>query len=283
MPGSAISPWMLLVLPAVFGVAQAGDAAAPRLEPLWTTGGFADPESVALSADRTFLYVSNVEGEGATRDGRGGIARLSLDGAMLERDWAVGLDAPKGMALRKGRLYVSNVTELVEIDAGSGELVARHEAPGAGFLNDVALAPGGEVLVSDSAKARIYAWRDGRMEIWLQDDLLRSVNGLLPEAGRLVVSTMQGKLLAVDWRSRGIEVIAEGLGDGDGIAALGDGSYLVSEWPGRLFHVVAGRGSETLLDSREDNRYLNDILLVGDRLFVPNWKPGTVSAYRVRR
>lgn len=82
---------------------------------------------------------------------------------------------------------------------------------------------------------------------------------------------MHGRLLAVDWRSRTIKTLAEGLGDGDGIAALGDGGYLVSEWPGRLFHVSAGGESKTLRDLRDEKRYLNDILLVGDRLIVPNW------------
>jgi len=259
------------------------DAAGPQLTPLWSAPGFANPESVALSADGTFLYVSNVDGEGGARDGRGGISRLSLEGAMLERHWATGLDAPKGMALRGNRLYVSDVTSLAELDSGSGALIARHDAPDSGFLNDVALAPDGGVLASDSAKSRIYAWRDGRMEVWLQHDLLRSVNGMLPERKRLVVSTMQGRLLAIDWKTREITELAHGLGDGDGIAALGGGAYLVSEWPGRLFHVEAGGKSSTLMDLREDKRYLNDILLVGDRLIVPNWEPGTVSAYRLRR
>lgn len=272
-----------ILLPLFGAAALAADPAAPRLEPSWVAPGFANPESVALSADGRFLYVSNVDGEGDARDGKGGISRLSLDGRMLERDWATGLDAPKGMALRGDRLYVSDVTALVEIDSDSGETVARHAAPDSGFLNDVALTADGVVLASDSARSRIYAWREGRMEVWLQDDLLRGVNGLLPEPARLVVSTMQGRLLAVDWNTRKMTQLAEGLGDADGIAALGGGAYLVSEWPGRLFHVQADGRVGTLIDAREEKRYLNDILLVGDRLVVPNWEPGTVSIYTLHR
>lgn len=59
--------------------------------------------------------------------------------------------------------------------------------------------------------------------VWLQDDLLRSANGLLPETGRLGVSTMRGRLLAIDWNTRRITELSEG---------LGDDAYLVSEWPG---------------------------------------------------
>lgn len=263
--------------------AFAANAADPRLMPLWTTRGFANPESVALSADGQFLYVSNVDGEGDARDGNGRIDRLALDGKLLQCGWATGLDGPKGLALRAGTLYASDITTLVEIDSDSGKVVARHEAIDAGFLNDVAFAPDGEVLVSDSAKSRIYALHDGRLEPWLEHELLRSINGLLPEAGRLVASTMQGRLLAIDWETHEVSVLAEGIGDGDGIAPLGDGTYLVSEWPGRLFHVNALGKASTLLDTREQKRYLNDFLLVGDRLIVPNWEPGSISAYRLQR
>ena len=113
--------------------------------------------------------------------------------------------------------------------------------------------------------------------------LLDSVNGLFAESGRLIVTTMAGRLLAVDYQTRSISVLAEGLGDADGIAPLGNGNYLVSEWPG-LMHIVAADGSHrTVMDSREKEIYLNDFLLVNDVLYQPNWEPGTLTAYRVIR
>lgn len=121
------------------------------------------------------------------------------------------------------------------------------------------------------------------MDTWLEHELLRSINGLLPEPRRLVVTTMQGKLLAIDWQTRAITVLADGLGDADGLVALGNDAYLVGEWPGRLFHVTADGTTSVLLDTREAKRYLNDFILLGDRLIVPNWEPGTLSAYRVAR
>lgn len=255
----------------------------PSLAPAWSTSGFANPESALPSERGDFIYVSNVNGEGDARDGNGFISKVSLDGAILQREWVTGLDAPKGLALADGHLYVADVTALVEIDTRSGHAIARHEAAGAGFLNDVAVAPDGTILVSDSAKARIYAWRDGRMDTWLEHALLRSINGLLPESRRLVVTTMQGKLLAVDWNTRAITALAEGLGNADGVVALGDDAYLVGEWPGRLFHVTGAGTVSVLLDSRQAKRYLNDFILVDDQLIVPNWEPGSVSAYRLRR
>jgi hypothetical protein len=238
---------------------------------------------VQPSADGAFLYVSNVAGEGDARDGNGFVARITPDGRMLEREWARGLDAPKGLGLVGGTLYVADVTRLVALDAATGAERARFEAPGAKFLNDVAVLADGTVLVSDSGTARIFALREGRIDTWLEHDLLRAVNGLLPERARLVVTTMQGRLLAVDLRTRVVTTLAEGLGNADGVVALGRDEYLVGEWPGRLFHVGADGVVATLLDTRAEKTYLNDFLRVGDRLVVPNWEPGRVTAYRIDR
>lgn len=272
-----------ILLMVLAGAGCASNARAPTLEPLWVLDGLPNPESVVAAAGGDVLYVSNVGGDAETRDGNGVISRVSMDGKLLQRDWATGLDAPKGMALAGGRLFVSDLTALVEIDTQDGRVVARHAAPDAKFLNDVAMAPDGSVLVSDSGNARLYAWRDGRMDTWLEDPLLAAVNGLLPETSRLVAVTMQGRLLAIDWRTHAVTVLAEGLGDGDGIAALGGGAYLVSEWPGRLFHVAADGTSTVLLDTRAKKQYLNDILLLGDRLIAPDLEPGSLSAWRVVR
>ena len=257
--------------------------AAVHLEQVWRVGGLANPESAALSADGAFVYVSNVNGEGEVKDGNGFIARVSTDGRMLQREFATGLDAPKGIALRGDALYVADIDRLVVIDAATGAVRTRVSAPGAAFLNDVAFAPDGGVLIADSGTRRIYMVRGDAAEVWLEHELLESVNGLLAEPGRLVVTTMAGRLLAIDYTTRAITVLAEGLGDADGAAALGGGRYLVSEWPG-LMHVVASDGSHTtIMDTRAERRFLNDFLLVGDTLYQPHWEPGEMSAYRVAR
>jgi DNA-binding beta-propeller fold protein YncE len=258
-------------------------AAEIRLDPMWKTQGLANPESAALSADRTFLYVTNVNGDGEAKDGNGFIARVGVDGRLLDRDWAGGLNAPKGIMLRGGSLYVADIDEMVVIDAASGAVTRRVAAPGALFLNDLAFAPDGRVLIADSQNARIYAIGSDTAEVWAEGALLDSINGLYAEPGRLIVTTMAGRLLAIDYESRSISVLAEGLGDADGVAPLGHGSYLVSEWPG-LLHVVGPDGTHrTVIDSRAGKIYMNDFLLVDDVLYQPNWEPGTVTAYRVVR
>ena len=57
-----------------------------ELQPLWTTTGLRNPESVIAATDGASLFVSNVDGEADARDGRGGISRLSLDGTVMAAD-----------------------------------------------------------------------------------------------------------------------------------------------------------------------------------------------------
>jgi DNA-binding beta-propeller fold protein YncE len=261
--------------------AETPAAGAVQLEQVWRVTGLANPESAALSADGTFLYVTSVNGEGDARDGNGFISRVSTDGEMLQREFATGLNAPKGIVVGGDALYVADIDQLVMLDAASGAVRRRVQAPGAVFLNDLAFAPDGQVLMADSGSQRIYAVRSDTAEIWLEHELLDSINGLLPEPERLVVTTMAGRLLAVDYGTRAVTVLAEGLGEADGVAPLGGGRYLVSAWPGQMFVVNADGSHEQILDTRDEGRFLNDFLLVGDSLYQPHWEPSEFTAYRL--
>jgi DNA-binding beta-propeller fold protein YncE len=260
-----------------------GPAGAPpgHPVPVWTLAGFSEPESVAVGGDGRTLYVTNVGGEAGARDGNGYISRVSTAGKLIQQRWVTGLDAPKGAIVAGGRLYVSDIDRLVEIDIAAGQVVARYPAPGATFLNDVAVTPDGTVLVSDSGTGRIFSLTKGRMGVWAADPLLKSVNGLLAEPKRLVVATMEGRLLAVDYGARTVKVLAEGLGQADGVAPAGDGGWFVGEYPGRLFLVPDEGATRVLIDSRSRGIQINDFIRVGDLLIAPNWTPGSLTAYRV--
>src|ERR1041384_4269172 len=138
---------------------------------VWQTTGLKHPESALPDPTATFAYVSNVNGQPLDKDGNGFISKVSLkDGKALELEWAKGLDAPKGLALANGHLYAADIDKLVEIDAGSGKILARYDAPGSQFLNDVAAAPDGTVYVSDSTASAIWRLQNGKLEKWLEGE-----------------------------------------------------------------------------------------------------------------
>ena len=69
--------------------------------------------------------------------------------------------------------------------------------------------------------------------------------------------------------------------DADGIKILADGSYFMSSWPGRLFH-VSKVGTTTLLqDTRPQNLNMNDFELEGDTAYMANYGSNTVQAIKL--
>src|SRR5690606_12923102 len=84
-------------------LAASVNAESVTLSQLWSTKDLRTPESVLVHKAGTekYLLVSEIEGDGAALDGKGGIAKLSMSGEILDQDWVRGLNAPKGMAVHK--------------------------------------------------------------------------------------------------------------------------------------------------------------------------------------
>jgi hypothetical protein len=260
----------------------------PTLTELWVLDAFDAPESVIAAGDETTLYVSNTGGEGSAKDGNGVISKISRDGRMIARTWVSGTDAlplhaPKGMALIGDTLAVTDIDHVVMIAVPTGEITARIPIAGAAFLNDAAVGPDGSILVSDSGTASIHIIESGTASLWLEDEQLNGVNGLQMDGARLLVTTMSaGELLSIDLESKAIAVIGTGMDNADGIGMRADGSYIISSWPGQLWHVRDGEAAMLLQDTSGDDAVLmNDILLSGETLVTPNWLPGTVRGYGV--
>ena len=222
--------------------------------------GLANPESALWSDACDCFYVSNVAGGATDADGNGYLSKISADGALLAARWVSGLDAPKGMAARADRLWVSDITVLVEIDTVSGSVLARHAAPGARFLNDVAVGPDGAVYVTDMLTDTIWRLRDGRFEPWATGPALNHPNGLHAAQDRLLLASwgvidgegfatsVPGRLKSIDYATAQVTDISPvPVGNLDGIEPDGHGAYLVTDWvAGRLYRMAPGHGHELL-------------------------------------
>jgi streptogramin lyase len=289
MKSSSTLPLMLCVTSLASTAAMAAD-----LEVAWEATGFDAPESALFDSDNNVIYLSNVNGDPGEADGNGYLSRLSPTGEVLEKEWVTGLDAPKGLALHDGMLYVSDINHLVVVDTTSGEVTATYEAPGAKFLNDVAAHKDGRIFVSDMVTNTIHVLDNGTFEVWLQDVALENPNGLLAESGRLVVGSwgamaedfstaVPGHLKAIDYETKAITSLGSGepVGNLDGVESDGKGGYLVTDWmSGGLYHFSADGAAELIMDLNQgsaDHEVMDD----GATAVIPMMMDGRVTAYRL--
>jgi sugar lactone lactonase YvrE len=273
---------------------EAGVTARVELVQAWELAGFKEPESVVFEAGEGVLYVSNVAGSPMEKDGVGHISKVSLDGQLIEEAWVDGLDAPKGLAVSGGKLYVADIDTLVEIDLGSKK-TRRFPAAGAKFFNDVAADSAGRVYVSDMMGDAIWRLADGSFEKWLEDPALEGPNGLLAEDGRLVVgcwgvitegfsTSKVGHLKTVSLADKSISSLGDGtpVGNLDGLEPDGKGGYFVTDWmAGALLHILPSGESHQVLDLNQgsaDHEYIMD----ERQLIIPMMNDGKVVAYRVK-
>ncbi len=99
----------------------------------------------------------------------------------------------------------------------------------------------------------------------------------------MLVSTMTaGSLLSVTPEGA-ITEIATGMINGDGIGIVPGGGYLVSSWSGQIHYVGEDGAVTKLLDTEEEGIQQSDLTEFGDVVIVPNWEPGTVTAWKVVR
>jgi hypothetical protein len=268
------------------------DTAIPEL--LWELEGFSNPESVIYDKKNNILYVSNVNGQATEKDGNGFISKVSLDGAILKKDWVTGLDAPKGLAIHGDKLYTADIDTLVEIDIPSATITNRYQVADAVFLNDVAANESGEIFVSDMMKDRIHSLKDGKFSIWLETPELLSPNGLHVDGGSLVVGAWgvrtegfntetPGHLLRVMLRDKAISNIGDGspLGNLDGVEADLDGDYYVTDWVvGKLFHIDRNGHADLMLELEQGMADL-EFIEEKDLILLPMMLSNKLLAYQL--
>src|SRR5882757_1336330 len=171
---------------AAFGIALASTAQAGEV---WRASGFQQPESALFDAANNRIIVSNIVGNPGDADGNGYLSVLSTDGKTVTQHWTDGMDAPKGMAISAGKLYVADITKVRVVDLASGKLVASIVVPNAVFLNDMTSDRTGKVYVTDMLADTIYRIDGDKPELFARDPMLASPNGVFADGDRLIVAS----------------------------------------------------------------------------------------------
>lgn len=253
-----------------------------QLIQLWQTDTtLKTPESVLFHPGNNFLYVSNINGAAGAKDGNGSIGKVNSDGKIINADWVKGLNAPKGMGFYKGKLWVADIDEVVEINTSTATIEKRIPVNGATFLNDIAINGKGVVYVSDTRMKKVFTIEDGRVNLLLSD--LKAPNGLFVAGDDLYILD-NGSLLKME-KNKSLTKIADGMDPGtDGLEIINGHDFIVSAWGGAIYYVKAGGSTELLLDTRPQKINAADIGLDAEKkiVYVPNFLQNRITAYQLK-
>lgn len=251
----------------------------PTLTKIWETDStLTTNESVLYDAASGKIYVSNIEGQPSEKDGKGSISIIDKEGNIVTQEWVTGLNAPKGMGIANGNLYVTDIDELIEVNLESGKITNKYPVEGGQFLNDLATYDG-KVYFTDMNTGKVHLLDGG--EISTVTEGHESINGIaLGEDGTVFVLDKTGmKSLQADGTSM---ILNDKVTGGDGLVILGDGNYVASRWAGEIYF-VNDEGETLLLDTKAAESNTADIgFIPGDNIvLVPTFFKNKVVAYKL--
>jgi SMP-30/gluconolaconase/LRE-like protein len=211
--------------------------------------GLQTPESILHETISDTYLVTNINGGPLDKDDNGFISKLSPEGQVLQLKWIDGstadveLNAPKGMGVSNGKLYVADIDVVRTFDLASGKQLGKIKVSGASFLNDITVGPDGTVFVSDtglkagkeglvpSKKDAIYKINPaGKVSVLIKGEQLGNPNGLFADATGLWVATWQGTIYRVTPDGKQETAVKTPGAQLDGLLQTADGQVLVSSW-----------------------------------------------------
>lgn len=267
---------LLLFIISFSGIAQ------HSLNRIWITDSILPiPESVLYDKTDQILYTSLMDGSPAERDGKGSIGKLTIDGKIINLNWISGLNAPKGMAKFKNKLFVADLTEIVIIDIKQQKILKKIIIDGAKILNDVTIDKKGVVYVSDPKVGKIFKLENDVATVYLEN--LNKPNGL-KFIGNDLYFLDSGSLYKMDPK-KNKQLLAEGMDENtDGIEPIADSTFIVSCWTGVVYYVHKDGSKEILSDTRKEEYYSADIGLDKEKkiVYVPSLFKKTIAAYSLK-
>jgi hypothetical protein len=256
------------------------------LQKLWESDtSLKTPESVLVDEKAKVLYVSCINGKPEEGNSKSYISKVGLDGKVITLKFTENLNSTKGMDILDGKLYVTEMTNVVEIDLSSGKVLNKYPVEGAKFLNDISVDTKGKIVyISDSGNSKIHALSKGKVTTVLEGAPLKGTNGLLVENNQVLIGNGDGSLLSFNPASKKVTTVASGMGGIDGIVALGGKKYIVTEWGGKVWYVGANGKPELKINSEKDKINTADLgyNATSKVIYIPTFFHNTVQAYSVK-
>lgn len=252
-----------------------------RLEKIWETDSVINlPESVLPDIKGKVLYVSVMGNNPNDKDGIGGVAKLGLDGKVVDLNWITGLNSPKGLARAGNLMYAADLSDVVVIDILKGKVTLKIPIDSARFLNDITVSDKGVVYVSDSRTKRVHRIEKNIPSLYLEN--INGVNGLKAINDDLYI--VGGKTIWKADAQKKLTRLAELPAGGDGLEPVGKGDFLFTSWAGYVYYVYADGKYDLLLDTHLEKKNTADLGYdpVKKILYVPTFYKKTVMAYQLK-
>ena len=252
----------------------------PTLTMLWETAdSLPTNESVLFDESTGTIYVSNIGGQDPqAKDGKGSIAIIDNAGKIVNPAWVKGLNSPKGMGIANGKLFVTDVDQLVEIDIATAKVVKKHKVEGAQFLNDLATHDG-KVYFTDMNTGKVHLFDAGAVTTISEGN--ETINGIAIAADGTIYGLDASGLKK--WNADGTTTIVNAnITGGDGLVILGDGNFIASRWQGEIW--FANDSTQTLmLDTKAAESNTADIGYIPSEkiVLVPTFFKNKVAAYKL--
>lgn len=225
--------------------------------------GLSFPESITYDRTSDYFFISNTGPDNGpmAKDNNGYITKISGDFSKRIDKWVAAgkgiiLNAPKGLAVRDGILYVSDIDHLKGFEISSARQVLDEDLSGLGanFLNDVAADDSGNIYVSCTGTGMIfrYSITSKKTEIWLKKNIIIGTNGIgyLPETKAfIVVGYADGTIYRLDAAGKKIEKIKDGYISLDGIDYDSKGNlYFSSYTRGKIWRLDQKGNAEVIYE-----------------------------------
>lgn len=254
-----------------------------QIEALWKSAAILKtPESVLYSKEYNQIFVSNINGNPVEKDGNGFISKLTPEGNIIDLKWITGLDAPKGIAVYKGHLFVSDIDRLIEIEINQGKIINSYQIKGAKFLNDIVVDRNGDIYISDTQTHIIYKVSKGVISEFIESELIKNPNGLCLSNGDLFVGTNQ-KIVRVNLKTLCVCDYILNTGSIDGLIYLESKEFIFSDWSGNIYITALGKETKKLIDTTPLNINAADIGYneVTNSILVPTFFDNRIMSYQL--
>ena len=241
-------------------------ADAPKLRVMYDKAitGFVFPESCVYDPGGKVLYVGNFGGtklDPASKEGNGRISQVGLDGKIIERRYLPDpgdvLDKPKGLWVRGGKLWVTDIDSVWEFDLKT-RAGKKLPIPGITFANDPAIK-GNALYVGDNRADMLFKIEPADF-MGAKNPKVTKVfegkgvnpNGLYPaNDGSLLMAGFKSDkeargLFALTAKGE-VKSLTQPIGRLDGLYQMKDGTILATNWDnGSLFMWSEKDGAQVL-------------------------------------